>query len=199
MTFRVTNDFTGSATLDVSKIDTNFADIENKLNGNLDEDSMSADTQLPNSMLANSHYEMLVKFQLKNVDGTNALTGNELIDWHPLPGLVADGPYVIEDCDYYISDVGDAGNTVVTIASGTVAAGAFSATTTHVNAQNISSGTDGQDAVGSLTVASATIPASANNRVLQMSVTAATNALSGPADKLTVILKLRRTNGLRSS
>lgn len=182
---------------DKTEIEENFTDVVAKFNAAITTTDCSASAGFTNAQLANSHYEMLMKFQVRNWNAA-APAGNELLDYHIMPDIATDGTYTITDCEYYITDGGSAGNTTVTIASGTVAAGAFSATTTHINAQTIASGTDNNDIVGSLTVGTAAIPASANNRVLQMTVTLATNALTNAGDSLTVVLKLKRTSGLRS-
>ena len=180
-----------------TQIEANFTDVVNKFSAGITTADLSSSAALTNAQLANSHYEMLMKFQVRNWNAA-APAGNELLDFHIMPDIATDGTYTITDCEYYITDKGSAGNTTVTIASGVIAAGAFSATTTHVNAQTIASGTDDQDASGTLTIATAAIPASANNNVLRMLVVLATNALTTAGDSLTVVLKLKRTNGLRS-
>ena len=183
---------------DKDQVETNFADVVTKFSGGITTADMSASAGITNAQLANSHYEMLAKFQIRMTDAGTALSALQLVDYFPMPDMATDGTYTITDADYYITDIGDASSTAVTIASGTVAAGVFSATTTHVNAQTIASGTDGNDAVGSFTIADGVIPASASNRVLRMIVTLATNALSTIGDTLVVTLKIKRTSGLRS-
>ena len=180
-----------------TQIEANFTDIVNKFSAGLTTADSSSSAGYTNAQLANSHYEMLMKFQVRNWNAA-APAGNELLDFHIMPDIATDGTYTITDCEYYITDKGSAGNTTVTIASGVVAAGAFTVTTTHVNAQTIASGTDDQDAQGTLTIATAAIPANANNNVLRMLVVLATNALTTAGDSLTVVLKLKRTSGLRS-
>ena len=180
-----------------TQIEANFTDVVSKFSAGITTADLSSSAALTNAQLANSHYEMLMKFQVRNWNAA-APAGNELLDFHIMPDIATDGTYTITDCEYYITDKGSAGNTTVTIASGVVAAGAFTVTTTHVNAQTIASGTDDQDASGTLTIATAAIPASANNNVLRMLVVLATNALTTAGDSLTVVLKLKRTSGLRS-
>lgn len=193
MALTITNS-TLSNPADKTEIEENFTDVVNKFSAGITTADLSASAGILNAQLANSYYEFLVKFQIRMTDETTAPAGEELVDYVPLPNLATDGPYTIVACDYYISDRGDAGNTTVTIASGTVASGAFDTTadTVHVNAQTIASGTDGQDVVGTFTVADSTIPASANNRVLRMIVTLATNALTAAGDTLVVTMKLKK-------
>lgn len=198
MAFTVTNNFSGQTTLDPDEIDQNFTDIEAKLNAGLTTSNLSASAGITNAQLTNSHYEILMKLSIHTPSDGSPPTGNELIDWHIMPDLVTDGTYTITDCEYYCSDIGTTGNITITIASGYVTAGAFSATTTHVSAQTIAGATN-NEANGSLTIATAAIPASANNAVMRMSVTLAdASMMSNLGDRLVVVLKLKRTNGLRS-
>ncbi len=198
MAFDVTNTFAAGAVVAAADVNENFDDVVAKINGGLTTANLSASAGILNAQLANSHYEMFVRFTIGMFDGA-APTALQLVDYFPLPGLVADGSYTIEDCDYYITDRGATANTTITIDSGLVTAGAFVQTTVHVNAQTIAFGTDAQDVNASFTVAQAVIPASANNRVLRMTVTLGNpDIISVIGDKVVVVLKLRRTNGLRA-
>ena len=184
---------------DKTELQENFTDIVNKFSAGITTADASSSAGFTNAQLANPHYELLVKLQIRMTDAGTALSALQLVDYFPIPNLATDGPYTIDSCEYYHTDIGAIANTTISIASGTVAAGAFSVTTTHVNAQTIAFGTDNNDAVGSLTVATASIPASANNRVLRMIVTLGNaDILSTIGDTLVVTLKLKRTSGLRS-
>ena len=183
---------------DKTEIEENFADVANKCSGNITTADLSATAGITNAQLANSHFEMLVKFQIRMTDTATALSGLQLVDYHPLPDITT-GAYTIVGADYYATDQGATANFTVSIASGTVAAGAFSGTTTHVNAQTIAFGTNGNDILGSFTVADAAIPASASNRVLRCIVTLGNaDQLDTIGDTLVIVMKLKRTNGLRS-
>lgn len=197
MSLTLTNS-TLSNPADKTEIEENFTDVVNKFSANITTADLSASAGITNAQLANSHFEMLVKFQIRMTDAGTALSGLQLVDYHPLPDITT-GAYTIVGADYYATDQGANANFTVSIASGTVAAGAFSATTTHVNAQAIAFGTDGNDIVGSFTVADSSIPASANNRVMRC-IVALGNAdqLSTIGDTLVIVLKLKRTSGLRS-
>jgi hypothetical protein len=177
---------------DKTEIEENFDDIVDKFSNGLTSSDLSGSAGITNAQLANSYYEWTAKFSIGMTDAAGAPSSLQLVDYYPLPNLATDGPYTIVACDYYMTDIGDASSTAVTIASGTVVGGAFSVTTTHVNGQTIASGTAENDAVGSLTVADDEIPGSADNRVLRMIVTLATNALDDIGDKLVVTLKLKR-------
>lgn len=181
-----------------TEVEANFTDVVNKFNAGITTADLSASAALTNAQLANSHFEMLVKFQIRMTDAATALSALQLIDYHPLPDITT-GAYTIVGADYYATDQGATANFTVSIASGTVTAGAFSVTTTHVNAQTIAFGVDAEDIVGSFTVGTSSIPASANNRVLRCSVTLGNaDQLSTIGDTLVIVLKLKRTDGLRS-
>jgi hypothetical protein len=176
---------------DKTEIQENFTDVANKFNAGLTTADFSATAGITNGQLANSYYEFTVNLWVQDRDAAPA--GEELIYYYPLPNLATDGPYTIVACDYYIADSGTASSTTVSVASGTVAAGVFSGTTTHVNAQSIAAGGANEDVVGTFTLANSTIPASANNRVLRLIVSAlATNALTEDGSMLSVTLKLKR-------
>lgn len=177
---------------DKTEIQENFDDIVDKFSAGLTASDLTSTAGITNAQLANSYYEDTLKFSIAMTDAAAAPSALSLVDYIPLPNLATDGPYTIVACDYYMTDIGDASSTAVTIASGTVVAGAFSPTTTHVNGQTIASGTAENDAVGTFDVADPNIPASADNRVLRMIVTLATNALDDIGDKLVVTLKLKR-------
>ena len=183
---------------DKTEIEENFADTVAKFAAGIRTADCASDAGFVNAQLANSHFEMLVKFQIRMTDAGTALSALQLVDYHLIPDIT-NGSYTIVGADYYATDQGATANFTVTIASGTVAAGAFSSTTSHVTAQTIAFGTDGNDIVGSFTVADATIPASANNRVLRCIVTLGNaDQLSTIGDTLVIVMKLKRTNGLRS-
>ena len=176
-----------------SQIEANFSDVTNKFSAGITTADLSATAALTNAQLANSYFEDTIKLQIRMTDAATALSALQLVDYYPLPNLSTDGPYTIVSCDYYSTDIGAIANMTVSIASGTVAAGAFSATTTHVSAQTIAFGTDNNDAVGSFTVADAGIPASDNNRVMRLIVTLGNaDILSTIGDTLVVVMKLKR-------
>jgi len=177
---------------DKTEIQENFTDVVNKFSAGITTSDCSASAAFTNAQLANSYYEFCINMWVQDRDAAPA--GEELIYYYPLPNVATDGPYTIVACDYYIADSGTAGNTAVTIASGTVAGGVFDTATDtlHVNAQNIAAGGANEDVVGTFTVADSTIPGAAGNRVLRMLVTLATNALSEDGSMLSVTLKLKR-------
>ena len=176
-----------------AEIENNFTDVVNKFNAGIGTADMAAAAGVTNAQLANSYFEFVVKMSVRMTDAATALSALQLVDYHPLPNIATDGPYTIVTCDYYTTDTGAIADTTVSVASGTVAAGAFAVTTTHVSAQTIAFGTDGNDAVGAFTVANSTIPASANNRVLRLAVTLGNaDILSTIGDTLVVVLKLKR-------
>jgi hypothetical protein len=183
---------------DKTEIEENFADVVDKFNAGITTADLSAAAGIVNAQLANSHFEMFVKFQIRSTTTAPGAAGLQLVDYYPLPDIT-NGAYTIVGADYYATDQGATANFTVSIASGTVSAGAFSVTTTHVNAQTIAFGTDGNDILGSFTVADTAIPASANNRVMRCVVTLGNaDQLSTIGDTLVIVLKLKRTLGLRS-
>src|SRR3990167_5061591 len=90
---------------DKTEIEANFTDVVGKFAAGIGTADCSLTAGFTNAQLANSHYELLVKLQIRNWNA-GAPAGDELNDFFPMPDLATDGTYTITDCDYYITGIG---------------------------------------------------------------------------------------------
>jgi len=202
MAFRVTNDFSGSTTLDMDKLDANFTDVETELDGGITTAHISSSAGITNAQLANSQFEFVVPLTLIKGDAATALSTSTTVPAAiaGLPGLSGDGTYTVTDANVYISDQGSASNTSIVVESGRVVSNAWSTATTIVASTNIAGDSDGNPEHANLTINTAAITLdSSNPTFIALFLTAlATGALSATYSFLTVTLKIQRTNGLTS-
>lgn len=196
MTFRVTNDFTGSTTLSAADLDTNFTDVENILNGGLTTANLSGSAGITNSQLANSQFETIVNLSVQLDGGSTTQPSTSVpLAIVGIPGTSSTGNWTVKSATLVCTDNGTAGNTTYKVEFGEIVAAAWSNVTTIISSNNVASAAM-VSATPTLAATGLTMHAS-NPRFLALFVTAwATNAMNTANAVFCVSLKLQRTNGL---
>jgi len=109
MAFAVANDFTGAASLSAADLDENFDNIEDLLNGGLTAENLSASSDVLNSQLQNSLYEIILSHTIQG-----SATADEGLD------LLATAFHVLGSVPYDIGDGTGVAYTILAIETCTI-------------------------------------------------------------------------------
>lgn len=200
MAFAVTNTFTSGQTLTHTDLNTNFDDIENKLNGGLDTTSLTSSAGITNAQLQNSLYEFVISTTIRQ---DAALGGGNFLN------TATSGFHVIGGVPYDSTD-GNTGYTILGVESFLYLNPANTPSTAAVFSLLYGNHTDGftsyhaaittgtANGQTQYTVSPTTITtSSARPKFFVLDVTTQGVAF-GLGDSWSISIKLKRTNGLRA-
>jgi hypothetical protein len=183
------------------EVETNFADLVDKFDGNILNADIGASAAIQTSKLEVRNYEFLMPFSIRPTTAVAPPTSATVpIATHGLPGTSTDGTYTIKSGNWIIEDAGTAASTTFNMQLGYYSAGVWTAVGADlVSATTITGGTKAQS--GSLTINTAliTLHASTPYFIALFLTAVGTGALNEAHLGLTVTLKLIRTDGLRGT
>jgi hypothetical protein len=194
---------------DKSEVETNFAEVCTAINGNLANDNIIAGAGIETSKLAARDYEFVVRLAVHSAPAAAPppdrppASATVPIAVCSLPGLSTEGgAYTVLSGGWYISDDGDAAaTTTFSVQLGYAGGGpGWTTVATTVAATNITGSGQNQQS-GALVIGTAAISlhaATAYHFGLFLTALGA-NALNAAHSHLDVTLKLRRTDGLRTT
>lgn len=187
-----------------SQIEQNFTDVVNKFNANITTADLSASAGIVNAQLANSLYEFVVTMTVPSAMWT-AAEDDDIVAVVGLPEDTNGTSYTILAADYlYRGHITAASSGAeFNVEWGYFNAGVWTMTSEIVSTLNFTTGAT-TSVTANLTLATSTVTTSTTNR--HFFAITATDAVEGAGTKpmadaeefLTVTLKLKRTNGLRS-
>lgn len=187
---------------DKTEIEENFTDVVNKFSANITTSDLSASAGITNAQLANSVYEFVVSMTVSSAMWT-AAEDDDIVAVVGLPEDTNGTSYTILAADYLFRGhiTAHTSGAEFNVEWGYFNAGTWTMTSEIVATNNF---TAAASVTTNLTLATSTVTTSTTNR--HFFAVTATDAVEGAGTKpmadaeefLTVSLKLKRTNGLRS-
>jgi hypothetical protein len=179
--------------VDATDINENFADIATKF-GNIDNSDVKSAAGIDVAKLSAQNYEFVVNLEIKPTTavapGTSATIPIAMVG---LPAILTTDTFTIVDMSYAITDSGDAAaTTTFNVSWGSFIAGVWTATSSILNATNITGGTAMQSAAITPTASSIT-GSTGTERFIALFLTAiGANALNTAYSSLVVSIRLKR-------
>lgn len=178
-----------------TEVQENFDNILTLVNGGLDNDNFVALGGLETSKLVARDYEFLVP-----LTAIAWGTAGQVAAVCAIPGSTTDGAaYTVLSAEYFVLEAGGSGSPAFDVDFGYYSGGVWQQTSIIINAEVFTANTG---ETGSCTINTSTISLSNNQNYFRLLVdTAGTTVLAsiGANEMLNVTLKLRRTDGLRST
>lgn len=196
MAFSVTNTFTDATTIEAADLNENFDDIEAVLNGGLTTSNLSSSAGITNGQLATSLYEVILTMTVSGTEWDPAISGDP-VAFVGFPADVNSEAYTILQADYVLWEgtdtISDGG---FKIDWGYFNAGTWTQTTAILSTEK---SLPSQSTTGKLTLDNSSFTTSTTNQNFFAIVVSTPGTTFSTADaKLTVTLKIKRNNGLRS-
>ena len=205
MGFDVTNTFTDGSVIEAADINTNFDDVVSKINGGLTTDNLSASAGVTNAQLANKHYEIGLTLHA-TAGAWAAATVDTPIAFASIPGASGtDGTYTGMAYNWACTDCGAQTGRFRVEWGYFDSAGAWTAVSTPINNVTLTANSAANDTAGAggaafgttFTLDSSASADSVRMFALVMDTDDAT-AFDAEPNLLSVSLRLKRTDGLRS-
>lgn len=195
MSFSVTNTLTGTTTIDPAKIDANFADVVNVINGGLTTTNLASAAGIVATQLAVNKYEIEVNFCLTQAQWVAASTGVPCLLFG-LSGVGTANSFTFVTGSYFITDCGDTTNASFRVEWGsyTGASSAWTVATTILSNTTIPITSTNIPVQAAITGVSSPAQHASQQRALALVINSkGTNAMSAASDLFCVSLKFSRT------
>lgn len=197
MTFSVSNTFSGKTRLDPDELDTNFNEIESKLNNGITDDNIASGAGINTSKLAARDFGIVLTLKASSAEWQAASAG-DVLAIASLPTNLSES-WTLVGFDWACTDTG-LSTGAFRVESGAFSAGAWTAESTLISATTIANGAGNNDANGAVsstfnTTSFITTAGTAKFIALVMN-TDDSNTLTGAPDFLVVNLFVKRASGL---
>jgi hypothetical protein len=188
-----------------SQIEQNFTDVVSKFNANITTSDLSASAGITNAQLANSIYEVVCPMTVNSATWT-AAADNDIVAVCGLPEDANGTSYTVIAADYLYNSPVTAASTGAefSVVWGYYNGGTWTTTSTIVSTFNFTSLGAATSVTANLTLNTSAVTTSTTNRhffairATDVVEAAGTRPMANAREYLTVTLKLKRTNGLRS-
>lgn len=189
---------------DKTEIEENFTDVVNKFSAGITTSDLSSSAGITNAQLATSNYEFVLNMTVSSAMWT-AAEDDDIVAAAGLPEDTNGTSYTILAADYFYRGhiTAATAGAAFNVEWGYFNAGAWTQTGSDIiSSTDLAAGTTSSST--NLTINTSTVTTSTTNR--HFFVVTSTDAVEGagtkpfadPEEYLTVSLKLKRTNGLRS-